>query len=1045
MNTENKYYYGLPNYGAKAKFLFDKYVSQKQNAVFVSNNEEDLETLALALQTWAQDSAVSIVYLSSENLLTAPALAQITETKNPLIITMQYEDLELPLPGKKDFADLVKTIKPTDTMLRQELINYLAAAGYSREEFTETHGEFAVRGSIVDIFVPGQDKPVRLYFAGNKIETISEFDIDTQNTHSYKDSITILPIKFEELHSNILNWAKGYGFVFDDPASDFDLSVYENASVITPYPTGENYGLNANIKFNANIDLFAKEVNDLKMKGFDITVFCLNRGEQDRLEELLHEKDIAREVTFKIAPITQGFYDTKTMQVFITSSEILNRSYHTSTLLKNYEIEGAKRVRFKELNAGDYVVHQVHGIGKYLGLQVFDEDTNPTDCLVIEFRKGSKLFVPMQDFGKVQKYIGVKGKMPPLSHLGGTAWKEVKRRVREAAQKDAQEILKMEALRASAHATPMFGDPHLEAEFADSFPFTQTPDQTQAIGEILTDLTMEKSMDRVLVGDVGFGKTEVAIRAALRAALANTQVLVLVPTTILAAQHYKTFSKRLVEFPATVEMLSRFQTKAEQKKVVKKIKDGTVDIVVGTHRLLSKDINFKNLGLVIIDEEHRFGVKQKEKIKAKAAGVHTLMLSATPIPRTLNQSLTSIRDLSIIETPPQGRMPVKTVVSPWSQDLISHAVRSEIARGGQVYYVYNRVMSMEARLALLKKILPEMRICMAHGQMDEKVLEETLWDFYNQKYDILLASTIIESGLDISNANTLIVEDAQNFGLAQLYQLRGRIGRGDRKAYCYLFHPDWMFTKKENVQKENSFDELIGFKVKKEKDPTEDAKKRLGALIEFGELGSGFKLAMRDMEIRGAGDLLGTKQHGFANEVGLSLYVDMVSAEVKKLKGIVVEKQYRATINMPVPAYIPPEYLPDDNERLRFYKELMNANETEQEAILLKMQDLCGPLPLEVIALSKLMLLSNRAGKLGVRAIDITKEYAEFYFAKSFVMPDNLVPEMLAKYGAHIKFIPSPKGDGLRIFYPRKVDADTALSNTQDIFAFIRSKVPAKK
>ncbi|GHT38953.1 hypothetical protein FACS189437_01010 [Bacteroidia bacterium] len=1025
--------HGLPNFGAKARFFFDKFTKNAVNAVFVSGEEEGLDSFEAALRTWAQDAPLTAVYLGGEKNFLMHALYKIITAKTPLAVMTDYEVLNAPLPGKKDFLNSVKTIKQHDILMRGELLDYLAAAGYAREEFTESPGQFAVRGSVTDIFVPGSANPVRLYFSGNKIETISAFDIDTQNTKEYKDSVTIIPLSFKETPSDVYAWLSGAEFVYDNPPQDFNAG---NGAVITALPYGTNYGLTANISFNANMDLLSREINSLKNRGYDITIFALNRGERDRLEEIFVSRDIFDFVKFKTAPITQGFTDAENKKAYITSSEILNRNYHASTLLKNYEIESAKRVRFKDLSAGDYVVHQVHGIGKYLGLQVFEEDVAPTDCLVIEYRKGSKLFVPIADFGKVQRYIGVKGKTPPLSTLGGTAWKEVKRRVKEAAQKDAQEILMMEAKRAAAVSAAMTGDGHIESEFAASFPFSETPDQAQAVSEILDDLSRQKTMDRVLVGDVGFGKTEVAMRAALRVALSNKQVLVLVPTTILAAQHFKTFTKRMAAFPVSLEMLSRFQTASEQKAVAEKIKTGAVDIVIGTHRLLSKDINFKNLGLVIIDEEHRFGVKQKEKIKAKCAGVHTLMLSATPIPRTLNQALSSLRDLSIIETPPQGRMPVKTIVSPWNNELAANAIRQEIARGGQVYFVYNRVQSMQSRKALLEKLVPEAKICMAHGQMDEDLLEETLWDFYNNKYDVLLASTIIESGLDISNANTLIVEAAQDFGLAQLYQLRGRIGRGDRKAYCYLFHPDWLFKKPQ----EDNFGELRAFKLpSKEKDPTEDAKKRLGALMEMSELGSGFKLALRDMEIRGAGELLGTKQHGFANEVGLSLYCDMVAAEVKKLKGEPVEKIYRSTVNLPSPAFIPPEYLPDDNERLRFYKELIASGGATQQKILAKLADLCGPPPDEVKNLARAVLISNRAGAIKARHIEVTQFFAEFYFTKDFKMPDGLVGDLLIKYGGNLKFLPSPKGDGVRINFQR--GAADFIKETENILTFLESRV----
>ena len=467
------------------------------------------------------------------------------------------------------------------------------------------------------------------------------------------------------------------------------------------------------------------------------------------------------------------------------------------------------------------------------------------------------------------------------------------------------------------------------------------------------------------------------------------------------------------------------------------MKSGVCDIIIGTHRLLSKDISFQDLGLVIIDEEHRFGVKQKEKIKAKSAGVHTLMLSATPIPRTLNQSLSSLRDISLIDTPPRGRTPIQTSVTAWNNDLVVAAISQELARGGQVYYVYNSVQSMQSRYLFLQQLLPQARICMAHGQMKEAELEQTLWDFNHGKYDILLASTIIESGLDITNANTLIVENAHHFGLAQLYQLRGRIGRGDKKAYCYLFHPDWLF-KEKTPQEEDSYAELLAcaYKPSREKDPTEEAKKRLAALMEFSDLGSGFKLALRDMEIRGAGELLGVKQHGYVNEVGLSLYCDLVAAEVKKLKGEKVQRQIRASVHLPLAAYIPPDYLPDDSERLKFYKELMSADAQRATEILNRLADLAGPAPQELINLNRILQISRKAGLLQIYHIEYAYQGLDFLFTSQFQMPSDFPAKILAKYAPHVRFIKSRNGDGIHL---ELTSQQNPVDETEKIIYFFES------
>ena len=1027
MTTPNKtdilFFYGLPNQSAAGYFAFKKYLSAGQSVLYLTAQDPDL--FINALEEFVPHDTLNLISFPEQKTGQMAALHALINGKRPFAVAAQYADWTAPLPAPEDFRANTFTVARGAVLRRGDLLDILQHRGYAREDYTEVPGQYAVRGSVVDIFPPGQERPLRLYFAGNRVETISSFDIDTQNTQERKDEAVILPLKFDREPASLADYVRGAQYVFDEPPQDFDFAQYPSAAVLTRLPThqGVNCNLKANIEFNANFKLLDTEAASLRRQGMQVTVTCLNRGELDRLCELMQDYEHLKDLPVKISPLTQGFYCPDEKFALITSAEILNRRYRASSVLKQFDVQGAQKVRFKELRPGDYVVHQNHGIGKYLGLEIMDKEENPTDCLIIEYRRGSKLYVPMYDFKRVQKYIGAGGKAPALSALGGVAWKDVKKRVKEEAQKTAKEILRMEALRQAAGGEALPGDARIEEEFADSFPYVQTPGQTQAIEDVLRDLSRNKPMDRVLVGDVGFGKTEVAMRAALHAVMSGKQVMMLVPTTILADQHYKTFAKRMAGFPVNVQMLCRFQTKAQQREIIQQIKDGVCDIIIGTHRLLSKDISFKDLGLVIIDEEHRFGVKQKEKIKAKSTGVHTLMLSATPIPRTLNQSLSALRDISLIDTPPRGRTPIKTVVTAWNNELAAAAITQELARGGQVYYVYNSVQSMESRYLFLKRLVPEARICMAHGQMKESDLEQTLWDFNNGKYDILLASTIIESGLDITNANTLIVENAQNFGLAQLYQLRGRIGRGDKKAYCYLFHPDWLF-KKAPEPEEDSYKQLLAmpYKAPQEKDPTEEAKKRLAALMEFSDLGSGFKLALRDMEIRGAGELLGVKQHGYVNEVGLSLYCDLVANEVKKLKGEKVVRQIRATVNLPLAAYIPPDYIPDDSDRLKYYKELMSADETRAQKILDKLADLAGPVPPELHNLNRILQISRRAGLLKIYHVEFAYGALDLLFTSDFQMPPDLPARVLEKYGPRVQFIKSRNGDGLRLRLNKEQD-----------------------
>ncbi len=1012
-------YYGLPNGAAKAYFVCQKYLNNGLNALFVTLSDTD--DFDNAAREFAPRGAQTFHLPETDTGRMNALYELLAPASGPRLLSCSYEALSQPLPDPKEFQKRLFIVRRGDTQRRQELLDRLEAAGYTREDYAETPGQYAARGSVVDIFCLNRPEPLRLYFAGNRVEMISAFDLDTQNTKEHTDQAVILPLHFEQMPALLTDYVAPYTFIFDEPDPEFSLADYPGCALTTLLPAadGVDCGLKSNIAFNANMDLLEREVASLQQRDMTVTLCCLNRGELDRMTELAADYPHLKKIGFKISPLTQGFYSPADRFALITTNEILNRRYNAARVLKQFDVEGAKRVRFKELQAGDYVVHQEHGIGRYLGLEVLDKEENPTDCLIIEYRRGSRLYVPMYDFKKVQKYIGAGGKRPALSILGGTAWKDVKKRVKEEAQKAAQEILKLEAIRQASKPPEVPGDARIEQEFADSFPYVLTPGQEQAIKETLHDLDLPKPMDRVLVGDVGFGKTEVAMRAALKVALSGKQVMVLVPTTILADQHYKTFSKRMAGFPVNVRMLCRFQTPKEQKAVIGELKSGVCDIIIGTHRLMSKDIDFHDLGLVIIDEEHRFGVKQKEKIRSKLAGVHSLLLSATPIPRTLNQSLSSLRDISLIDTPPRGRTPIKTVVTAWNNDLAAAAINQELARGGQIYYVYNSVQSMQSRYLFLQHLVPQARICMAHGQMDEKKLEQTLWDFNQGKYDMLLASTIIESGIDISNANTLIVENAHNFGLAQLYQLRGRIGRGSTKAYCYLFHPDWLFKKKEDSPDNYADLAAVYWKPKEEKDPTEEARQRLAALMEFGELGSGFRLALRDMEIRGAGDLLGVKQHGYVNEVGLSLYCDLVAAEVKKLKGQQVERTLRAKVNLPVPAYLPPDYLPDDAERLKYYKELMSADEPQTQQLLAKLQDLSGPLPQEVKNLTELFRLSARAGALEIYHVDWLDGQLELLFTRRFQMPPNLPGELFNRFGTQrVEFIKSKNGDGLRLSAP---------------------------
>lgn len=1003
----------LPNISASAFFILNTLKQKSVHTFFACNSEEELEIFEAAYKTFVpKNFNYKFLSVYEDKFSLYSALETILQAKTPLFIATTYNALKQEVAGKKDFGAQILKLQKGQTINRTELLNTLHKLNYKRVDFAEAPADYALRGSVLDIFPINAQKPCRLYFRVNTIEQISSFDLDTQNTVEPINELLVLPFEFEVTPSTLQRWLKDFKPYFYEPPQNTDGE--NEAEILTALPSkdGADSFLRSPLDFKANFALFDNEIFTLNKKNIKSTFFCLNKGEMERLTEVFQDYDNLKTLPLAVAPLQEGFYSTKENFAFFTSAQLLKHSYKQTNFAEKFDKTYSKHVRFKELEVGDYVVHQEHGIGRYGGLITLEQDNLPLDCLLIEFKGSQKLYVPLHDFRKVQKYIGLKGRAPKISSLNTTTWKEVKKRVKEDAQKVAKEILQAAALRSAHKADILLGNEHLEREFADSFPYQETDDQTQAINEILQDLNKDIPMDRVLVGDVGFGKTEVAIRAALRAVLSNKQVLVLVPTTVLASQHFKTFSERLQSYPINIEMLSRFQTKSEQKKVVENIKQGKVDIVVGTHRLLSKDVVFKNLGLCIVDEEHRFGVKQKEKIKAKSVGVHTLMLSATPIPRTLNQSLSALRQMSIIQTAPQGRMPIKTFLCAYQDDIVTNAVRQELARGGQVFYLFNTVATMEEKREYLQKLMPEIKIICAHGQMPEQELEKTLWDFYNKKYDVLLCSTIVESGLDVTNANTLIVENPQNFGLAQLYQLRGRIGRGNKKAYCYLLAPAWILNKREE---EFNLEDFY-FPKKKSKPSYAEAQKRLSALLEFSELGSGFKLALRDLEIRGGGDLLGIRQHGYVNAVGLSLYCDLVANEVKKLRGEPIVRKMYATVNLGVPAFIAPDYLPSDEERLKFYKDFLEADRETKQKLKAKIEDLCGPAPQELKNLIEIMQISADAGEMKIRAIEAGPKFYDFYFARNAQIPENSLTKIMEMFSGKIEFLPSQNGDGFRIF-----------------------------
>jgi transcription-repair coupling factor (superfamily II helicase) len=598
------------------------------------------------------------------------------------------------------------------------------------------------------------------------------------------------------------------------------------------------------------------------------------------------------------------------------------------------------------LKPGDYVVHAEHGVGRFLGLRSIDQGEAKGDYMLLEYAGGSKLYVPLTHMDLVQRFRGAGDSSPQLDRMGGATWTRTKTRVKARMRDMAEELLKLYASRKLAKGFAFSADSNWQREFEDAFEFTETRDQRSAIVDIKRDMENPEPMDRLVCGDVGFGKTEVVMRAAFKALGDGKQVAVLAPTTVLAFQHYETFKRRFQPFPVRVGMLSRFVAPKELKQVVADVAEGKVDIAIGTHRLLSKDIEFKDLGLVIVDEEQRFGVKHKERLKQLKKTVDVVTMSATPIPRTLHMSLLGLRDMSVIETPPKDRLAIQTVVAAMQPELIRSALELELSRGGQVYFVHNRVDSIWKRAAMIQELIPQARIGVGHGQMDEKELERAMLGFVRHEYDILVCTTIVENGLDIPLANTMIIENADRYGLSELYQLRGRVGRSNRRAYAYLL-----------VQPDTELSEI--------------ARKRLAALKEFSDLGAGFKIAALDLELRGAGNLLGGEQHGHINSVGFDMYVRMLEETVRELKGEDVPPEIHSALNLALDIRIPTDYITDENQRLRAYRRIAGTHDNdERERIARELEDRYGPVPEAVRNLLEYAALKSAAETLGIERID---------------------------------------------------------------------------
>ena len=743
--------------------------------------------------------------------------------------------------------------------------------------------------------------------------------------------------------------------------------------------------------FNGKIDLLVEEIKRLQYKGYKI---CLVPGTKDRalrLNEVLRERGV--HANFIIAPqedlvtgqvvilqgsLHKGFEYISTKYILITDFEIYG--VHKKQKQKVKRKDAAPIKSFIDLKVGDYVVHESHGIGKYTGIEELKVNNVKKDYLKIRYSGDDNLYVPTDQMDLIQKYIGSEDRPPKLNKLGGAEWIKTKAKVKKAIEDIAEDLLKLYAERENSRGFAFQQDTEWQKQFEDLFPYEETPDQLRCIEEVKADMEKIRPMDRLLCGDVGYGKTEVAIRGAFKAVMDNKQVAFLVPTTILAQQHYNTLAQRFSGFPVSVEMLSRFRSPSQSKAILEMARTGNIDILVGTHRLLSKDIVFKDLGLLIIDEEQRFGVKHKEALKHLKKSVDVLTLTATPIPRTLHMAMIGIRDMSVIEDPPEERFPVQTYVMAHNESIIADAIAREITRGGQIYYVYNRVQSIHQVAAKLAQMVPEAKIGVGHGQMSERQLENLMMDYYEGVYDVLVCTTIIETGLDISNVNTIIIHDADKLGLSQLYQLRGRVGRSNRQAYAYLMY-------------------------EKDKVLTEVAEKRLKAIKEFTEFGSGFKIAMRDLEIRGAGNLLGSDQHGHMAAIGYDLYVKLLEETINELKGEVVEKYEDASIELNVNAYISADYIANQSQKIEIYKKIASIrNLQDLYGIEEEIEDRFGDLPVSVRNLLYISYIKALGQQVKVTSIAQKENDIKITFKDSSMLKPENIGMVLHSFGKKVSF-----------------------------------------
>lgn len=953
------------------------------------------------------------------------------------------------IDGCMDFLESLEKIKEQlihyesdSTVDTEQLKNQLVALGYERVGQVEMPGQFSVRGGIVDIYCLTEENPWRIELWGDEIDSIRSFDPESQRSLENLEELTIYPavehigdkdmvsfldyfpeertiifldepnrltekggaVEEEYRQSRMHREEKGSRNLPENWLCSFEQLQKElnkrnciSVCALEPKQAGwkvrEKFYLEVKSisAYNNSFELLVKDLHQYKKQGYRIALLSGSRTRAERLAKDLQEEGLAAfygqdydreicpgEIMVVYGHAKKGFEYPLIKFAVMTESDIFGQEQKKKKK-KNYS--GSRIQDFAELSIGDFVVHEKHGLGIYRGIEKVEVDRIVKDYIKIEYRGGSNLYIPATQLDCLQKYSGADAsKAPKLNKLGTQEWNKTKSKVRGAVKNIAKELVELYAVRQEKEGYVCGPDTVWQREFEEMFPYEETEDQLSAIEDAKRDMESTRIMDRLICGDVGYGKTEVALRAAFKEVQESRQVAYLAPTTILAQQIYNTFVQRMKEFPVRVELLCRFRTPAQQKKAIEDLKKGQVDVIIGTHRILSKDVQFKNLGLLIVDEEQRFGVTHKEKIKQLKKDVDVLTLTATPIPRTLHMSLIGIRDMSVLEEPPMDRMPIQTYVMEYDEETVREAINRELRRGGQVYYVYNRVTDIADVALRIAKLVPDARVDFAHGQMSERELENVMYSFVNGDIDVLVSTTIIETGLDISNVNTMIIHDSDRYGLSQLYQLRGRIGRSNRTAYAFLMY-------KKNVMLK------------------ETAEKRLAAIREYTDLGSGFKIAMRDLELRGAGNLLGAQQHGHMNAVGYDLYCKMLNEAVKEAKGIHTMEDFETSVDLNVDAYIPDSYISNEFQKLDIYKRIAGI-ETQQDYddMLEELLDRFGEpgkAVLNLLAIAKLKAIAHQGY---VTEIKQTGKTVRFTLYEKARLNTEGFPALMQKYRRGLQF-----------------------------------------